>query len=251
MDGWLRAEILAGGIATIAIYSFLWKENPFYRFFEHLFIGMGVGIGIVVTVRNFMWPKAFQPIIGATAKITCWAWGVPIDKPQHDFGLLKAMPYVLYLAPLMMGFLYYAIYSKRYRWMARIVIGFSLGMGGGLAFKGFFAEYLPQIIKSFKPLVVWQANGSFDWMESFNNIVLFFTLTCVMSYFFFSFDHDLPVIKQASYSGRWLMMVSFGAFFGATVMARMALLVERLQFLIEDWAPAALPWLAHSGGGGG
>ncbi len=33
-------------------------------------------------------------------------------------------------------------------------------------------------------------------------------------------------------------MVSFGAFFGATVMARMALLVERLQFLVEDFAPA-------------
>jgi hypothetical protein len=33
-------------------------------------------------------------------------------------------------------------------------------------------------------------------------------------------------------------MVSFGAFFGATVMARMALLVERLQFFVEDFAPA-------------
>jgi len=239
MDGWLRAEIIAGGIATIAIYSFLWKENPFYRFFEHLFIGMGVGIGIVVTVRNFMWPKGIKPIL-------CGA-GLMEPGPRESYGAA----YVLYLIPLMMGFLYYAIYSKRYRWMARIVIGFSLGMGGGLAFKGFFSEYLPQIIKSFKPLVVWQAGGGLDWMESFNNVVLFFTLTCVMSYFFFSFDHELPVIKQASASGRWLMMVSFGAFFGATVMARMALLVERLQFLIEDWAPAALPWLAHSGGGGG
>ncbi len=34
------------------------------------------------------------------------------------------------------------------------------------------------------------------------------------------------------------MMVSFGAFFGSTVMARMALLVERLQFLIDDWSIA-------------
>ena len=33
-------------------------------------------------------------------------------------------------------------------------------------------------------------------------------------------------------------MVCFGAFFGSTVMARMALLVERLQFLLIDWRGA-------------
>ena len=31
------------------------------------------------------------------------------------------------------------------------------------------------------------------------------------------------------------MMITFGAFFGSTVMARMALLIDRLQFLTRDW----------------
>jgi hypothetical protein len=35
--------------------------------------------------------------------------------------------------------------------------------------------------------------------------------------------------------GRWLMMVAFGAMFGSTVMARMSLLVARLQFLLDKW----------------
>ena len=30
-------------------------------------------------------------------------------------------------------------------------------------------------------------------------------------------------------------MVCFGAFFGSTVMARLSLLVERLQFLLGPW----------------
>jgi hypothetical protein len=34
------------------------------------------------------------------------------------------------------------------------------------------------------------------------------------------------------------MMIVFGAFFGSTVMARMALLVERVQFLLQDWVAA-------------
>jgi hypothetical protein len=33
-------------------------------------------------------------------------------------------------------------------------------------------------------------------------------------------------------------MITFGAFFGSTVMARMALLIDRLQFLQGDWIEA-------------
>ena len=33
-------------------------------------------------------------------------------------------------------------------------------------------------------------------------------------------------------------MICFGAFFGSTVMARLALLVERVQFIITDWVAA-------------
>jgi hypothetical protein len=33
-------------------------------------------------------------------------------------------------------------------------------------------------------------------------------------------------------------MVCFGAFFGSTVMARLALLVERVQFIVRDWVQA-------------
>ncbi len=239
MDGWVRAEIIVGGIASLAIFSFLWKENPFYRFFEHLFIGIGVGMLVVVNVRNYMWRLAIKPILGGTGALT------PGPRDEFHWG------YVLYLIPVLMGFLYYTIYSKKHRWMARIVIGFSLGMGGGFAFKGFFSEYIPQIIESFRPLYAVGEAGKFDAMATFNNLVFFITLFCVMSYFFFSVDHKLPVIKQTSITGRWLMMVTFGAFFGATVMARMALLVERLQFLIEDWYPALTHWAQNSGGGPG
>ena len=28
---------------TLSIYSFLYRDNPFYRFAEHLFVGMTVG----------------------------------------------------------------------------------------------------------------------------------------------------------------------------------------------------------------
>ena len=82
-----------------------------------------------------------------------------------------------------------------------------------------------------------------DWLSSTGmlaNWVFVLTLICVMTYFLFSLEHNRPGIYQASVAGRWLMMLCFGAFFGSTIMARMALLVERLQFLIEKWIPTLL-----------
>ena len=43
--------IFIGGIATLAIYSFLIKENAFYRFFEHLFIGIATAITTSIAFR--------------------------------------------------------------------------------------------------------------------------------------------------------------------------------------------------------
>jgi len=34
--------------------------------------------------------------------------------------------------------------------------------------------------------------------------------------------------------GKWYMMVGFGASFGLTVMARISLLIGRIQFLVND-----------------
>jgi hypothetical protein len=35
--------------------------------------------------------------------------------------------------------------------------------------------------------------------------------------------------------GIWFMMIGFGASFGYTVMARISLLIGRIQFLMTDW----------------
>ena len=35
--------------------------------------------------------------------------------------------------------------------------------------------------------------------------------------------------------GSWVLMITFGAAFGFTVMGRIALLAIRLEFLFDDW----------------
>jgi hypothetical protein len=222
-------EIFIAGIATLAIYSFLYRENPFYRIFEHLFIGIATAITIMKAFRDSLWPVYFKPLFGYNRLIL--PDGTFSD--PYDYRLL------LYLIPIVFGLLYYFILSKRHAWVAQLPIGFMLGVAAGLAFKGFFNEVMPQLYDSFRSIYVLnEFDGSLDYYASISNIIFIVTLLSAMIYFFFTFRRkDGGVVSQSAMLGRYMMMGCFGAFFGSTIMARMALLVERLQFLIHDWIP--------------
>jgi hypothetical protein len=71
-------------------------------------------------------------------------------------------------------------------------------------------------------------------LDSINNAIIVFGTLGVLAYFYFSKEHK-GVLKHVSTFGRCIMMVSFGAAFGSTVMGRMALLIDRLHFLYSNW----------------
>jgi hypothetical protein len=231
LSGFGYAEVLLGGFATLAIFSFLYRENSFYRFFEHVYIGIATAIGVMAGIRSFLWPNVFAPLFG-------------YDRVVFPDGTYAA-PYnqyaLFFLIPVGFGLFYYFILSRRLSWLAQLVIGFSLGVSGGLAFKGTAREFLPQLFDSFRPLYIPQATL---W-TNIGNVVFIFTLITALSYFFFTFKRRPGgVIERSASAGRLMMMGCFGAFFGSTIMARMALLVERLEFLINQWWPALTGWIA-------
>lgn len=50
-------KVTLGVLATVGLYSVLYKENRFYRFFEHLFLGLAAGWTLVVIwVENLKAP---------------------------------------------------------------------------------------------------------------------------------------------------------------------------------------------------
>ncbi len=212
---WLAAA------ATIGIFTFLWKENPVYRFFEHLFMGLSLGWGIVRTWTDVLTPLWLNPMLG--------------------LGLKEGQAYsawnLLWILAFPVGAMWYFIFSRKLRWIARIIIGFFIGVGAGMGIQGFFRIMLPQITGTFKSL--WLKTTSADGTKVLdvggiiNNFVFLVTFYCSMAYFFFTFRRDRPVLKHSAAAGRWLMMIAFGAMFGSTVMARLSLLIERVQFLVD------------------
>jgi len=65
-------------------------------------------------------------------------------------------------------------------------------------------------------------------------IVSFVGVITTLSYFFFSREQK-GALKLSAKVGIWFIMIGFGASFGNTVMARVSLLIGRVQFLLTDW----------------
>ena len=61
---WQELTIIVAGLSTLAMFSFLLKENPCYRFFEHFYIGIATGLGIILGFKNFLWPNILVPLFG-------------------------------------------------------------------------------------------------------------------------------------------------------------------------------------------
>ena len=78
--------------------------------------------------------------------------------------------------------------------------------------------------------------GLLDLGSSINSIVIFVGVMSVLFYFFFSVEHH-GAGRVVARTGIIFLMLSFGAAFGYTTMARMSLLIGRFRDLIEFARP--------------
>ncbi|MDO8587414.1 MAG: hypothetical protein Q7T82_10270 [Armatimonadota bacterium] len=122
----LQIIVWLGALSTLAIFSILYKENAFYRLFEHIFIGLATGQGIFMTVSQVLHPLWWKRMTAEGQ----WYW---------VFAFLA-------------GMMFYFVYSRKYAWISRIIFGAFMGFTAGLTFKAFATQYVPQIAASFKPL---------------------------------------------------------------------------------------------------
>lgn len=223
MSGWHPADprtmagitIWLGAMATLAIFSFLYRENRAYRFAEHILLGLGIGFGVATTIVDILIPKWWNPLM---------------DGFRHgDRGLIA-----LGITEAVLGLMWYGLYHKKTVWLSRIVMGLSIGASAGVAFKAEVNDKLPQIIASFKSPVVQPADLT-TFNTPANNTIFLVVLLSVLSYFFFSFEQKSPVLRAGSKAGRLFLMITFGVFFGNTIMTRASVFIERLWFLTHQW----------------
>ena len=216
---------------TLAIFSFLYRDNPFYKVAEAVLVGVSAAYWMVVG----FWEVIVPNLIGKIWPAVVQGWAMPgLSGPEAE-----ADP--SYLVALILGVMLLWRLSPIGGWISRWPLAFIIGTTAGLRLIAFLhGDFLVQIRNTILPLAVFQTGG-FDFWASVQNLLIVVSVLCCLVYFFFSFEHKGVVGKTAKV-GIWILMITFGAAFGYTVMGRIALLAIRLEFLFDDWL-----WLIDPG----
>lgn len=207
-------------ILTIGIISFLYKDNPLYKFCESLFIGVSAGYWFVQQYYANLLPKLFDNL-GITKLLG--AENVADGALQNLFVRGQWDENLLYLIAGILGVMMLLRLIPQIGWMSRWPMSFIVGSIAGLYFITYFqSNAMRQMQNTILPL------------NSFNNLVLIVGTVTGIIYFYFSKEHK-GLFGGVARVGVYFLMVTFGASFGYTVMSRMSLLIGRLDFLFGTW----------------
>ena len=238
-------DILGAWIAvflTLAIFSFLYKDNPFYKIAEHLFVGVSAGYWmsfnfwtqIQPNLLGRLWPSkhysdsslwySIYDMFGFVAGTIFPSGG--IDK-GHDMHLI-------YLFPLLLGIMMLVSLYQPLSWMARWGIAYTVGMAAGLRAYGVLnSNVIGQVKNTIIPVIGTDLPFfSLTGDSYFNNLIILIGTVTGLLYFYFS-KEQTGHFSKVTKVGIYFLMVSFGASFGFAVMGRISLLIGRLLDLIK------------------
>jgi hypothetical protein len=206
MDTAAVVQIWLAALFTVWIYSIAFRDNVFFKFAEHTFVGAAAGHSIVYGVDN----------------VIRYGW-TPFTRGAFLYGVV-----------FLLGFALYTRYHTRYFWLSRYPLAIMVGTGIGLSMRSTItAEFIAQI-KSTAELKVLGA----DAWTGFSNLIFIVLVLTVVYYFVFTFPGmhggGLGIISKVA---RYGMMAAFGYSFANTVLSRYNMIFGRIDFLMSEWLP--------------
>ncbi len=196
-------SIWVAAILTLAIFSFLYKDNPFYKFAEHLLVGVSAGYYLVQYFFSATYKKLWVPVV-QMGQIELIVGGI-------------------------LGVMMFARLSRRYEWIARYPVAFYIAAWAGYVIPSYMQVRILQQVQDtiFNPVGMSLGN-------LISSLLLLVGVCTTLLYFYFSTEQK-GVLKGISRIGITFLMIGFGATFGYNVMGRISLLIGRFQFLFGDW----------------
>jgi hypothetical protein len=196
------ATIIAG-LLTLAILSFLYRDNPIYKMAESLLIGVSIGYTLVIVWTSTLMDLLFKPLIS-----------------DGNYALVL---------PLVLGLLMFGRFLAKTSSLSRIPIAVMIGSGAGVAIPVMLeARTLKQMSATVTPLIT---ESGFPDVSA---IVVIVGVLTTLSYFYFSREHK-GALGTSAKIGTYFLMIFFGATFGYTVMSRMSTFIGRMEFLLTEF----------------
>jgi hypothetical protein len=224
MTFWEMFGIWVAAFLTICIFSFLYEDNPFYKFAEHLFVGVSAGYFMATTFQNVIKPNLWGRLVTG---YDLWV----------NYGIFSAVDWSFLIAGLMGVTLLMRLVPK-FNWVARWPLSFMVGISSGLGVViTMEAAVIRQVNATLVQLIIRNVNNQILWGPSIQNWLIVLGVCSGLIYFYFSKEHKGFIFGNASRFGIYTLMIAFGAAFGYTVMARVSLLIGRMLFFQDQWWP--------------
>ena len=217
---------------TLAVFSFLFRDNVLYKFAEHLFVGVSVGYTVYVSYTNLFLPRVWNPLRRAIG----------------DGNILLALWLAL---GLLVGILFFSRFTQNWSWVSRYPISITVGFVTGYSiipslkarilsqFYGTVVDPVGDSLLNAEKIGVFLKEPTLHnfFFEAMAGPLLVFGVFVVIVYFFFSFKNTNPVVRFSRNPALVYLMVAFGASFGYTFMGRISLFIGRMNFIFHEWWP--------------
>ena len=192
--------IWCAALMTLMLYSYIFVDNPFFKFAEHAYVGVAAAYGMFLQIDNMI-------------------------RPTIKTKLLVQGQWIL-IIPIILGLMIYTRYFKSINYIARYTVAFMVGVGAGVVLaRDFRASFMLQVADTMRSVT---GPGGVE------NLIVMVGVVTTLTYFFFTLEQK-GFVGVTAKIGRWTMMIALGAAFGNTVMARVSLFLGRVQFLLGDW----------------
>ncbi len=209
-----------GFFFTVAILSYLLlDDNLLFRLGAYTLVGVSAGYLMAVMLSSVMLDQYLIPLMGN-----------PLQK----------LPVLILLVVL--GLMLFGRMDPRGSSLALIPMAFLVGVGAAVVVGGSLTgTFLPQAVAAAEPsLLPSNPSGNLDLLAMLENwCVLIGTLT-TLAYFQFSARPRggaepvlAPGIAQIAQVGKYFLAVTLGALYAGALLSALAILVERIYFLIQ------------------
>lgn len=209
MNGFASAD-LAGtlgtwvaALATIGVWSYLVGARRIFALLQYLLAGLATGYLVLLAIRDVLLPRLVAPLAA--------------DPGDH----LLLVP-----AAGLVGLLLGATWLPR-----RATTPATAVLVGGLAAFALGGAVVGTILPQMAAALPAAGSGSADRLGEV--VALAITVLVLVG-----FLHGAPrgrLTARAATMGRWLLIGGIGGWLGFLVASRLALLVDRIGFLLGDW----------------
>lgn len=220
---------ISGFLLTCMVLSYIFGDNPLFRFSVHLFIGVAAGFAGAVALRNVIFPNLLLPL-----------WTIV----EGDYSLLS----LLSLVPFTLSLLLLTKLSSRLGRIGNVSMAFLVGVGAAVAVGGAVTGTLfPQTQAAMNQLdlttIVQGSEPGNAFLDLIGRFISIAITVFTLIYFHFSTRNSdrqsgtnaqRPAwLESLAFVGQIFIAVTFGVVFAGVYVSALTALIDRLNALIE------------------